>query len=179
MSMRLVLTSSAAVAVLAAAGCASSSSKNGSGGGSNQPAGGSGSQTITVQHDRLTAPDGKTLYYNTVDTATSIKCTGTCASLWPPLTGSAKVGAGLDDAHFTTAMRPDGTTQVAYYGHPLYEFSDDTAGQTNGDGMADAGGHWLVATPEQATSGGGTSSVPASTPASPASGASSGSNGSY
>lgn len=174
MSLRLVLTSTAAVAVLAAAGCASSGSKNGSGGSSSQPAGGSSSQTITVQHDRLTAPDGKTLYYNTVDTATAIKCTGGCSSLWPPLTGSAKVGAGLDDRNFSTATRPDGTKQVTFYGHPLYEFSNDSPGQTNGDGFKDEGGHWVVATPEQAAGGssGGSSSGPAS-------GASSGGLGSY
>ena len=170
MSIRLVMTSAAAVAVLAAAGCASSShSKGSSGGGSSQPAGGSKTVSITVQHDRLTAPDGKTLYYNTVDTAKSIKCTGTCASEWPPLTGTAKPGAGLDSEDFATATRPDGGTQITFYGHPLYEFSGDSPGQAAGNGMSDEGGKWVAATPEQAAGG---SSAPASS-------SSSGGNGGY
>lgn len=167
MSMRFVLASTAAVG-LVAAGCASSSSHSGS----SQPAGGSNTRTITVSHNRLTAPDGKTLYFNTVDTATSIKCTGGCASLWPPLTGTAKAGTGLDSMNFSTATRPDGTKQVTFNGHPLYEFADDSAGQANGNGMTDAGGRWIVATPQQAAGGG------ASTPASATSG-SSGGNGGY
>jgi predicted lipoprotein with Yx(FWY)xxD motif len=162
MSVRLVISSTAAVALLAA-GCASSSSTSGAGGASSRPAGGSKADSITLQHDRLTAADGKTLYYNTVDTATSIKCTGSCASLWPPLTGSAKAGAGLQPADFATAKRPDGSMQVTFRGHPLYEFADDSAGQDNGSGMADAGGHWLVAAPTQAGAG---SSGPASSGAS-------------
>ena len=165
MSVRIVVASSAAVALLAA-GCASSSTS-----GSSQPAGGSKSENITVSHDRLVAPDGKTLYYNTVDTATSIKCTGGCASLWPPLTGTAKAGAGLDSEDFSTATRPDGTKQVTFYGHPLYEFADDSAGQANGNGMTDAGGRWITATPEQAQSAG------ASAPAGSSSDSSSGSGG--
>jgi predicted lipoprotein with Yx(FWY)xxD motif len=156
MPVRLVMTI-AAVAALAA-GCASSSSKGGSGGASSPPAGGSKSVTITIQRDRLTAADGKTLYYNTVDTAKSIKCTATCASEWPPVTGTPKVGSGLDDGDFATVARPDGTMQITYYGHPLYEFSGDAAGQAGGNGMSDEGGRWVVATPEQAEGGSSTPS---------------------
>lgn len=106
---------------------------------------------ITVRHDRLTAPDGKTLYYNTVDTKSSIKCVANCASEWPPLAGKAEPGAGLDDEDFATVNRPDGTVQITFYGHPLYEFSGDSGpGQTSGNGLSDEGGHWVVATPEQA-----------------------------
>jgi predicted lipoprotein with Yx(FWY)xxD motif len=158
MSTRLLLTT-AAVAALAAAGCSSSASYGNSGGGSSQPAGGSNSVTISVKQDRLTAADGKTLYYNTVDTATSIKCVGGCASEWPPLTGKAAPGTGLDSEDFATATRPDGTIQITFYGHPLYEFDGDGPGDAKGDGLADEGGHWVVATPEQAE-GGGASSTP-------------------
>ena len=168
MSIRLI-ASTAAVALLAA-GCASSShSKSSSGGGSSQPAGGSKTIAITVKNDRLTGPDGKTLYYNTVDTKSSIKCTGACVSEWPPVLGTAQPGSGLDSEDFATASRPDGGTQVTFYGHPLYEFSGDSAGQANGNGMSDEGGKWIAATPEQAESGG--SSAPAT------SGSSSGSGG--
>ena len=169
MSIRLVLTSAAAVAALATAGCASSSSK-GSSGGSSQPAGGSKTVSITVKNDRLTGPDGKTLYYNTVDTTKSIKCTGACVNEWPPVLGSAQPGSGLDSEDFATVSRPDGGTQVTFYGHPLYEFAGDSPGQAGGNGMSDEGGHWITATPEQAA--GGSSSSPSTDD-------SSGGNGGY
>lgn len=145
-----ILIPTAAIALLASA-CASSGG-NGNGK-SSQPAGGSNSVTISVKHDRLTGPGGKTLYYNTVDTAKSIKCVGECANEWPPVTGTPDAGSGLDDEDFATTSRPDGTTQVTFYGHPLYEFKDDQAGTANGNGMSDEGGHWVVATPEQAAGG--------------------------
>jgi predicted lipoprotein with Yx(FWY)xxD motif len=166
MSIRLI--ASTAAVVLLAAGC--SSSKGNSGGGSSQPAGGSTTVSISVKNDRLTGPDGKTLYYNTVDTRSSIKCTGECTNEWPPVLGTAQPGSGLDSEDFATARRPDGGTQVTFYGHPLYEFKDDSAGQTNGNGLSDEGGHWVVATPEQAA--GGSSSAPST-------GDSSGGGGSY
>jgi predicted lipoprotein with Yx(FWY)xxD motif len=151
MPTRLLITT-VAVALLAA-GCASSKSSGNSGGGSSQPAGGSTTVKISVQHDRLTAPDGKTLYYNTVDTAKSIKCVGACASEWPPLAGTPQAGSGLDSENLSTAARPDGTTQITFYGHPLYEFKGDGPGDAKGGGIADAGGQWVVATPEQAAGG--------------------------
>ena len=148
---RVFLISTAAVAALATA-CSSSGS--GGNGASSDPAGGSNTVSITVKNDRLTTSDGRTLYYNTVDTAKKIKCVGECASEWPPLSGHAEVGSGLDEEDFDTAARPDGTTQITFYGHPLYRFSEDTTGTAKGNGVADEGGHWVVATPEQAEGGG-------------------------
>jgi predicted lipoprotein with Yx(FWY)xxD motif len=153
------MAAAVAVTALTAAACSSSATKSGSGGGSSQPAGGSKTVAISVRGGHLTAPDGKTLYYNTVDTAKSIKCvTDECVGEWPPLTGTPKVGAGLDADDFATATRPDGAVQVTFYGHPLYEFKDDSAGSMNGNGMSDEGGRWVAATPEQAK--GGSSSAP-------------------
>jgi predicted lipoprotein with Yx(FWY)xxD motif len=158
-----------AVAVLAA-GCSSGSGRSSGGGAYGGPggrpassagAGAANAVEIRLSHDRLTAPDGHSLYFNTVDTASKIQCTGSCSSIWPPVTGQAQAGSGLESARFGTAPRPDGTEQVTYYGHPLYEFSGDmTAGTTKGDGIADGGGTWLSATPEVAAAGGpGTSST--------------------
>jgi predicted lipoprotein with Yx(FWY)xxD motif len=152
-----VWVAAAAATALAAAGCSSSGSNNGSGGGSGHPAGGSKSVTITVSHDHLTGPDGKTLYYNTVDTTSSIQCVKACANEWPPLVGSPKAGGGVDDEDLSTASRPDGTTQITFYGHPLYEFDEDSPGDTKGQGIKDEGGHWVVANPEQAENAGSSS----------------------
>jgi predicted lipoprotein with Yx(FWY)xxD motif len=140
----------AAVAVFASA-C---SSGGGSGGGSQHTAGARQQVSITVAHDRLTASNGHTLYFNTVDTMSKISCSGECASEWPPLAGKPKAGKGVDQGHLATAKRSDGTVQVTYYGHPLYEFSGDkAAGDTNGNGLSDEGGRWIVATPAQAKAG--------------------------
>ena len=100
---------------------------------------------ISAMNGHLVGPDGKTLYYNTVDTAANIQCTGTCASIWPPVLGTAVSRTGLNAADFKTVMRPDGGTQVTFGGHPLYEFGSDNAGTTNGSGIADGGGKWVVA----------------------------------
>jgi predicted lipoprotein with Yx(FWY)xxD motif len=88
----------------------------------------------------LVAANGRTLYlYDPDGTDTSAsKCTGGCASAWPPLTTTKKLkaGKGLDASLLTTG----GGDQVAYNGHLLYFFSGDSAaGQTNGQGV---GGVW-------------------------------------
>jgi predicted lipoprotein with Yx(FWY)xxD motif len=114
------------------------------------------SVAITVKSGHLVGPDGRTLYYNTVDTPTKIQCTGTCASIWPPVLGTPHPGPGLTAANFTTATRPDGGSQVVYQNHPLYEFGADKAGGMSGAGMTDGGGKWIVAMVGQAA-GGGTS----------------------
>jgi predicted lipoprotein with Yx(FWY)xxD motif len=109
---------------------------------------------ISVHGGHLTGADGKTLYYNTVDTASSISCTGGCATAWPPVLGTPSAGAGVNASNLGTATRPEGATQVTYDGHPLYEYTGDTStSSTSGSGMADAGGHWVVATtnPSSAT----------------------------
>jgi predicted lipoprotein with Yx(FWY)xxD motif len=177
MAIRVLLFSGAAVLTLATA-CSSS----GGGGGSSQPAAAppasqpaasqpaakpaAGVVMISMNGSTITGPDGHTLYANTVDTATKITCVGACASTWPPVTGTAKAGSGVDAAKLGTATRPDGTKQVTLNGHPLYEFSGDTAaGDKHGDGIADGGGTWHVASLNAATapsapanSGGGGSS---------------------
>jgi len=158
MTVKLII-GTLAVAV-AAAGCSSSGGSH-AGSSSKSSAGSSaGTVTITLSGGRLTAPNGHTLYYNTVDTASKIACTGGCASEWPPLTGTPHAGAGVDQGDLSTAARPGGGMQVTYYGHPLYEFVGDTAaGEAKGNGDSDAGGKWVVATPDQASSTMPTTSV--------------------
>jgi predicted lipoprotein with Yx(FWY)xxD motif len=157
MSTRILVASGAAVLALVTA--CSSSNKSGSGGGggsSTTPAASTtptassapaGTVTVSVSGSVLTGPDGRTLYANTVDTASKITCVGNCAAAWPPLTGTPKAGSGVDDSELGTVTRPDGTTQVAYEGHPLYAFKADTAaGDKRGAGIAYRGGKWYVAT---------------------------------
>ncbi len=75
----------------------------------------------------LVDANGMTLYEHDGDNATTVTCTGGCATIWPPLTvtGTPSVGAGLDVSKLATVNG----TQVVYGGHPLYRFaSDKTAG---------------------------------------------------
>jgi predicted lipoprotein with Yx(FWY)xxD motif len=83
---------------------------------------------------------GRTLYHLTSETKGAIKCTGACATLWPPLlvSGSAKptAGAGLTAAKLGTIKRPGGQIQVTYNGLPLYRYSPDKkSGEVLGEGV--------------------------------------------
>lgn len=96
----------------------------------------------------LTDQNGRTLYFFEDDSATASACTGTCAATWPPLTttgGHAAVNGVATGSELGTIVRPDGTLQVTYAGHPLYYFAGDTApGQTNGEGVM---GKWFELAP--------------------------------
>jgi predicted lipoprotein with Yx(FWY)xxD motif len=101
----------------------------------------------TTAGDALVGAGGKTLYWNTTETK-GIVCTGKCAAIWPPFTLSAgaktSAGSGVTAGWLATVMRPDGTTQVTYAGHPLYYFASDTAtSDANGQGIS---GIWFIAT---------------------------------
>lgn len=92
----------------------------------------------------LTNAQGRTLYWFAIDTSSASKCTGACASTWPPVTGTPELGAGVT-AHGTlgTIKRSNGSAQATWKGHPLYTFSGDSAaGQANGNGVNSFGGLW-------------------------------------
>ena len=95
---------------------------------------------------------GKTLYHYADDKKNTVKCTGSCATTWPPLLIAAGkkpvAGAGLTASKLGTVKRPDGKTQVTYNGYPLYLFSGDAkAGQVNGQGLE---GEWHAVAPSGA-----------------------------
>lgn len=86
--------------------------------------------------------NGMTLYLFKTDAGTTSKCTGGCATIWPPVIGTAEAGSSLDATSFSTAARDDGAKQITYKGHLLYHFSGDKkAGDTVGQGTADV---WYV-----------------------------------
>ena len=95
---------------------------------------------------KVVVSSGRTLYAFVPDTATTSACSGQCATTWPPLVSAAAPGAGLDAGDFATITRSDGTTQVTFYGHPLYFFVGDAKpGDTNGEGIL---GKWNAVTPD-------------------------------
>jgi predicted lipoprotein with Yx(FWY)xxD motif len=132
-----------AAASLAAA-CGSSSGSGGTSGTSSSPAS-SGSALKTTQINGvtvLTNAKGLTLYWFVPDTSTKSNCNGSCAQIWPPVTGPATAGSGVT-GKLGTITRSDGSTQATYDGHPLYTYTADTApGQANGNGINASGGVW-------------------------------------
>ena len=96
----------------------------------------------------LVDSNGMTLYYFEKDKQGGGKsaCSGSCASVWPPLTTSVRaVGEtpGAEASQLGTIKRTDGTTQVTYAGWPLYTYTADTKpGEDNGTDIKAFGGSW-------------------------------------
>jgi len=85
----------------------------------------------------LADPAGRTLYVDSRDTVGSAPtCAGACLNNWPAFAaGNGPTPTGIDPSKLTTFTRPDGITQSAFDGHPLYYFVHDVApGDINGRG---------------------------------------------
>jgi predicted lipoprotein with Yx(FWY)xxD motif len=90
----------------------------------------------------LTSAQCFTLYWFAPDTATTSKCNGSCARIWPPVKGPATAGPGVPGT-LATIARSDGPTQATYDGHPLYTYvGDSRPGQVNGNNLNLNGGLW-------------------------------------
>jgi predicted lipoprotein with Yx(FWY)xxD motif len=138
-----------------------SSSASSSGTGASSPAGTATAQpaTATVQGKSETIlVDGKglPLYTFKNDTPTISGVSGQLAALWPPLVASAPTARGVPGT-VTTVATSNGK-QVAYNGHFLYTFVEDTPGHVTGQGVQS----FFVATPGLAAAG---SSAPSAAPA--------------
>jgi len=117
----------------------------------------------TSEQILVTASSALPLYYFSLDTPTSSHCTGSCASIWPPLLQRSGQPTASGSASGTLTVLADANgSQVEYSGHPLYRFTGDTPGQVTGDGMVNSGGTWHVATPSLTMAG---PSVPSSSAA--------------
>ena len=157
MKGKTTLISLVAIALVAAvvAGC---------GGGNNTATAsssqsGSGSHTIAVSDNSslgkvLVDSKGRTVYLFQKDTGSMSTCSGACATDWPPVTTTGKptAGSGLTASMVGTTTRSDGTKQVTYNGHPLYNYvGDQKAGDTNGQGISAFGAKWYVVSPAGST----------------------------
>jgi predicted lipoprotein with Yx(FWY)xxD motif len=90
---------------------------------------------------------GMSLYMFGKDKHGRSSCANACAHNWPPLltTGTPKAGPGVSKSKLDTVRRSDGKTQVTYDNHPLYGFiADQSAGDTNGQGLNAFGGLWSL-----------------------------------
>jgi predicted lipoprotein with Yx(FWY)xxD motif len=161
--MLLVLPAAAAAAALVV-GCSSSGTSSGGSSGSSSghaaPAAGSLKTASIGGATVLTNSKGFTLYSFALDTSTTSNCNGTCATNWPPVTGS--VTAPGVKGTFGTIKRSDGSMQATFDGHPLYTFAADTSpGQAKGNGLHAFGGVW-----HDDTTSGSAAAAPTSSPAS-------------
>lgn len=94
----------------------------------------------------LATPAHRALYYWSVERKAGFKvrCTGSCAKLWPPLvvrSASAVPGhvAGVKGT-FGVARRPDGRLQVTYGRRPLYTYVHEGPNQV----LCNDVGGWFV-----------------------------------
>ena len=149
---RLLLTIPAATAVLlAACGGTTASSSNGPTASASGPAL-IHTQSIKVGSSSMTVlknAKGLTLYYFTPDSASTVACTGGCATAWPPLLASSDTPTSNPSlpGQLTVLSGANGK-QVVYNGHPLYTYSKDgDSADAYGQGIA---GKWFVATPDLA-----------------------------
>jgi predicted lipoprotein with Yx(FWY)xxD motif len=121
--------------------------------------------TVSVQHvdgvgNVLVDAKGMALYSPQQEAGGKVMCTGSCTSIWVPLTlsGSAKPSGSSDvGSKLGTVDRPDGAVQVTYQGKPLYTFVEDSSpGSVSGNGFHDQfGGRqftWQVASVGAVTS---------------------------
>jgi predicted lipoprotein with Yx(FWY)xxD motif len=91
---------------------------------------------------------GRTLYLFEKDKGPATTCSGSCASVWPPLTsaGKPKAGRGVTAAKLGTTR--SGKAVVMYAGHPLYTYAGDTkVGDVKGQGLDQFGAEWYVVAP--------------------------------
>jgi predicted lipoprotein with Yx(FWY)xxD motif len=171
---RIIAVTAAALAIsVVAAGCGSGSNSNSASAGAGTKASGSSSgrssgygygsgsssaatSAVTLKAANSTLgnilvdQDGKTLYLFEADGKNKSNCSGGCVTVWPPITtnGSATAGSGVSAKLIGTTMRPDGSSEVTYAGHPLYWYEGDSnPGDTNGEGLTDFGGSWDAVSP--------------------------------
>ena len=109
--------------------------------------------TLTVHKTRfgkvIFDGHGRVLYLFGRDRTSKSTCYGSCAKAWPPFLtrGTPRAGAGARKGLIGITRRKDGSLQVTYGGHPLYYYEGDRRGQVNCQGVNNAGGIWLVVSP--------------------------------
>src|SRR3954447_23192767 len=90
---------------------------------------------------------GRALYLFEADKPNMSNCTSACLSIWPAFTAKTtpKAAPGVSASKIGTIRAAGGKRQVTYDDHPLYHYvADDSAGDTNGQGLDQFGAEWYV-----------------------------------
>jgi predicted lipoprotein with Yx(FWY)xxD motif len=107
-----------------------------------------GTKHLKVGTILAAGPRDMTVYLFEADRAGVSNCGRACATVWPPVTGSASVTGAAISADVGTIKRSDGSSQVTYKGHPLYYFArDGDHGDAYGQGIKSFGAGWYVLAP--------------------------------
>jgi predicted lipoprotein with Yx(FWY)xxD motif len=111
---------------------------------------------ITTKSNKLgtvlaAGPKKLTVYLFEGDKGGKPTCSGSCASVWPPVPaggGSPHASGGLQASLVGSVTRPDGSRQLTYAGHPLYYYTrDGDSGDAYGQGVNGFGALWYALTP--------------------------------
>jgi predicted lipoprotein with Yx(FWY)xxD motif len=105
-----------------------------------------GTTVLIVQHSNLgwvmAKADGTVVYtYDKDSTGGAPTCTGSCASVWAPVTGMPKAGPADTFPGTFGTVTAGGKKVITYEGHPLYVYVGAPALSTKGNGI---GGVWHV-----------------------------------
>jgi predicted lipoprotein with Yx(FWY)xxD motif len=139
------------------------------GDGGNATAAESGTGIVSVQSvqgtDVLVDSEGRTLYTADVERGGRILCVDACTSFWDPTEASESEAesAAMDMAlDLGTVRRPDEGRQLTFEGRPLYTFTEEEAGQLDGDGFVDdfQGTHFEWEAAGTGSAGGSSASEP-------------------
>jgi len=97
----------------------------------------------TPYGDAIGTDDGLVLYTWEAEADGTVACVDAeCVEKWPPLLADAIGDAGdLDPMRVTLIERPDGATQVAIDGRPVYHMAVDEPGEATCQG---AEGWWIL-----------------------------------
>ena len=98
-------------------------------------------QVGTTTETILVDAKGLPLYYYQADTPKKSQVSGVLAQLWPALVSAKPTAVGVE-GKVVSSKQADGR-QVAYNGHFLYTFVDDSPGHVTGQGVS----NFFVATP--------------------------------
>jgi predicted lipoprotein with Yx(FWY)xxD motif len=142
--------------VLLLTACAGSSSSSASGSGSTPTAAGQptsafgitpGTTVLIVQKSDLgyvlAEANGQVVYTYQNDKKNGVPtCTGSCATIWPAVTGRPLASAADTlPGKLGTVATPNGAKQITYNGYPLYIYKGAPPLATTGDGID---GMWHV-----------------------------------
>jgi predicted lipoprotein with Yx(FWY)xxD motif len=130
-------------------------------GGSSKQSSASTPSTASTANKVLMDSNGLAVYTPDGETASNVRCTGGCLSIWKPLRPGGLTGG--DAGKLAVITRPDGSKQVAVAGKPLYTFAEDTPGSVTGNGTKDAFGGKSF-TWHAVKAGGAAAAAPASKP---------------
>jgi predicted lipoprotein with Yx(FWY)xxD motif len=95
----------------------------------------------------LVDANGRTLYLFGADKPNVSTLSAAGRAFWPPFTSTSlpQASGGVAAAQVGRATGTSGTTQITYYGHPLYYFvGDHKPGRTLGQGLNEFGGRWYA-----------------------------------